>query len=177
MLPIFLRPYNKYKMQLRLCPCVCLGYSHTHLGNRCLNLHIHKIILARYVEFHETHFPFKNTSNTNPTNKQPVHSYTLQKDKSTSFKLENSNSHLFASNSENTVLSQGNANSSLLRSSAGTSSHPPIATHGCSSHGLILFIDLTQFSDKSGPPQPQRTHPMQLRHVTRPPNPTALNTT
>lgn len=53
-----LRPYNRYKLDFCLAPCVFLGYSASHLGYRFLDLSSNRIYIARHVWFHENVFTF-----------------------------------------------------------------------------------------------------------------------
>jgi Reverse transcriptase (RNA-dependent DNA polymerase) len=58
----YTRPYADHKLAPRSKPCVFLGNSLVHKGYRCLDLTTNKVYLSRHVIFHETSFPFTNSS-------------------------------------------------------------------------------------------------------------------
>jgi Reverse transcriptase (RNA-dependent DNA polymerase) len=58
----YIRPYADHKLAPRSKSCVFLGYSLVHKGYRCLDLTTNKVYLSKHVIFHETSFPFTNSS-------------------------------------------------------------------------------------------------------------------
>lgn len=56
-----LRPFNRYKMDMRSQLCVFIGYSLNHKGYNCLHLPTGRIYVSRDVRFNENHFPFSPT--------------------------------------------------------------------------------------------------------------------
>ena len=69
-LPIFsclcfplLRPYFSHKPYPKSCPCVFLGYSHTHNAFLCYDPTLKKIFMPRHVKFVENVFSFVSLFN------------------------------------------------------------------------------------------------------------------
>ncbi|PKU61453.1 Retrovirus-related Pol polyprotein from transposon TNT 1-94 [Dendrobium catenatum] len=71
----WLRPYAPNKLSPRSQECILLGYSTSHKGYKCYNLHTHKIHISRHVEFHEHIFPYKNikSQSQEPSPTTPTH--------------------------------------------------------------------------------------------------------
>ncbi|KAM0072744.1 putative RNA-directed DNA polymerase [Helianthus debilis subsp. tardiflorus] len=70
-----LRAYNSHKMDFRSIPCVFLGYSTSHYGYRCFDLHSNRLYIARHVRFNEHAFPFQpSPSSAQPTPQSPYYS-------------------------------------------------------------------------------------------------------
>ncbi|PKU60143.1 Retrovirus-related Pol polyprotein from transposon TNT 1-94 [Dendrobium catenatum] len=61
----WLQPAAPNKFAPKSSACVFIGYSSTHKGFRCYNLHTSKILISRHVQFHENIFPFHNISSSN----------------------------------------------------------------------------------------------------------------
>ena len=57
-----LRAYMKNKLDSRSEKCLFLGYSHMHLGYRCLSLITGKLYISRDVIFKENIFSFSNSA-------------------------------------------------------------------------------------------------------------------
>jgi hypothetical protein len=53
-----LRPYNSRKLQFRLKQCVCVSYSNSHKGFKCLDPAEGRIYISRDVVFDEHVYPF-----------------------------------------------------------------------------------------------------------------------
>lgn len=68
----YLLLYRKHKMDFRSSSCVFLGYSSSHLGYRCLDIHSGRIYIARHVRFDEYSFPFSGPSLLGPKPTQAV---------------------------------------------------------------------------------------------------------
>lgn len=59
---LFLRPYNKYKLEFDTQKCVFIGYNFNHKGYKCLSV-IGRVYVYAIVKFDESNFPLKNNPN------------------------------------------------------------------------------------------------------------------
>ncbi|KAL4017194.1 hypothetical protein IC575_024870 [Cucumis melo] len=63
----FLKPYTKHKLEPKTTQHVFLGYPHNFKGYICYNPLTKQTIVSRHVIFHETIFPYTNSTNSSPS--------------------------------------------------------------------------------------------------------------
>ena len=62
-----LKPYTKHKLEPKTTQHVFLGYPHNFKGYICYNPLTKQTIVSRHVIFHETIFPYTNSTNSSPS--------------------------------------------------------------------------------------------------------------
>ncbi|KAL4030263.1 hypothetical protein IC575_008499 [Cucumis melo] len=62
-----LKPYTKHKLEPKTTQHVFIGYPHNFKGYICYNPLTKQTIVSRHVIFHETIFPYANSTNSSPS--------------------------------------------------------------------------------------------------------------
>ncbi|KAL0537331.1 hypothetical protein IC582_026309 [Cucumis melo] len=66
------KPYTKHKLEPKITQHIFLGYPHNFKGYLCYNPSVKQTIVSRHVIFHETIFPFVQSSPSSPSHTKSI---------------------------------------------------------------------------------------------------------